>query len=408
MIRNKDCESVYSDFTFTKRLNINNRVRYITQAADFGLPDNNNTINISANNSFLIVGDVDITPYRLNFLGNCSIFGFSSETCSLSSTMESGSALISSAYTLPIQNITFGCNDGCKILNLTGDGTNGIDMQNVNFGSTTLSCGVIGHITNYSNVVLFNCATLDIQSGLTFDGSIGTIAINQTLFSGLSSGETYIHLPDTLTITRRFRTIFSSFVVPSGRTGINYDNITIPDENFILNNVNFSAGGTYLLGISETSNKSLFTDCIGIKNSGENGHVYFESNVSATTISNTSDYFVVVGTGILNSLTQKFTLFGSNGLTYTGAIVSDFLVSATLSLSSSPNNVCNISVFNNNTRETPITSVITTGSGGSFENVKLNGIISLTPDDEVNIRVRNTTGANNITIRDLSFLIHRI
>jgi len=128
----------------------------------------------------------------------------------------------------------------------------------------------------------------------------------------------------------------------------------------------------------------------------------------STIIINTTDYFVIVGVATLNPLSQKFDVYNNNGFIYTGAIISDFLIFTTLSLSSSPNNNVNISVFKNDSRQIPISSSITTPTGGNVENVALSGVVSLIPGDNVNIRCRNLTGANNVTIIDLSFIIHRI
>ena len=161
--------------------------------------------------TYFFTAIVDLTGDRLVCGLNTVILGASSENCYIKSTgLSSSTALITSVYSLPIRNISFTAG---KVFNLDGDGTTtAIDWFGINF----VDCTTIGTIKDYTNFVMGDSAFLN-SSGMTFDGSIGTIAFGNCLFD-TSTGGTAITLASTLTVSRRFRIIYSSFVTLSGET----------------------------------------------------------------------------------------------------------------------------------------------------------------------------------------------
>jgi hypothetical protein len=211
-------------------------------------------ITLASNITYFITAIVDLTGDRLVASQNTVILGASSENCYLKSTgLNSSTALITGNYSLPIRNISF---THGKVFDLDGDGvTTALDWFGINF----VDCQTVGTIKDYSNFVMGDSAFLN-SSGMTFDGTIGTIAFGNCLFDTSTIG-TAIILPSTLTVSRRFRIIYSSFVTLSGETSINVStSATISDERYILDTVNFSGGGTYISGVTQTSNKTLFTN----------------------------------------------------------------------------------------------------------------------------------------------------
>ena len=216
---------------------------FISEKAD--LPDpSGGIITLEDNKTYFITGPIDLTGDRLVAGQNTVILGGSSENCILSSTgLDSGTALLSSAYSLPCR--FFAISHGTAInLDATGNSDQALDWIGVNF----LNCATIGTVKNYGNAIFQLCAHLNSQ-GLTFDGSIGTIGFTDCLFNPPASG-TALTFPSTLTITRRFRTSYSAFVILSGETGINMStSATVPVEGYILDTVNFAGGGTYITGV---------------------------------------------------------------------------------------------------------------------------------------------------------------
>ena len=268
--------------------NITN-ITYIRSKSDLPTPIAG-VITLSAGN-YIFTGDIDLTGDRLVCSGIVALFGVSSETSYIRSTGLTGAnPLIYSEYSLPMQNISLTAD---YAMHVNGDGIRNvaIDWLAVNF----VDCARVGIVDNVTNFVYKFSAFLN-SSDLEFTGTIGTIAIESSLLNG-QTANTILKLPATLTVTRRFRIIYSSIITLAGETSINVDvGATIPTEGYILDTVSFSGGGTYLAGITSTSNKARFGNNTGITNTVVNGQTYMQNNGTATTISNTTDFFKVAGT----------------------------------------------------------------------------------------------------------------
>jgi len=208
----------------------------------------------------------------------------------------------------------------------------------------------------------------------------------------------------TCTITRRFRLIYSSMVVFGSTVGINVDaSATIPTEGYILDTINFSAGGTYLTGVSYTDNKTRFVNSKGIENTAEIGNYYMTANATATTIGAVDTPVKILGTTTANTINQKFT-HTDNRLTYSGALIRDFQVTATASLTSGNNNVIGLYVAKNGVVIASSEMYSTTSSGGRAESITCQTILELNEDDYVEMYVENTTSVTNITVEYLNVI----
>ena len=139
-------------------------------------PAVSNVITLDNEVTYFITTTIDLTGDRLVGGTNNAIIGGSSESCILKSTgLSSGTALITSVYSLPMRNITI---THGTALNLDGDGTTtALDWFGVNF----TDCATIGTIKDYTNFIMGDSAFLNSQ-GLTFDGTIGTIGMSNCLF----------------------------------------------------------------------------------------------------------------------------------------------------------------------------------------------------------------------------------
>lgn len=359
-------------------------------------------ITLLDNVTYFFTTTVDLDGDRLVCGENTTIIGGSSENCRIKSTGLTGTALITSVYSLPIRNITI---EADVALNLDGDGTTtALDWFGVNF----TDCGTVGTIKDYSNFIIADSAFLN-SAGLTFDGTIGTIGISQCLFDSSATG-TVFTLPSTLTITRRFRIIYSSFVVLSGETGINVDSsATISDERYILETVNFSGGGTYLAGVDDTSNTSLFINCVGITNTAVNGQLYMTNNATATTVSATNTFYKVAGTTTASTDNAKY-LHSNNRLTNDAVIPRKYLIQANLSFTAGNANVCEFGFYDSQlaTIRTPSKTKATANASGRAENVSFMCVVSHQQGDYLEIHCSNTSAITNITVTDLNFVITEI
>jgi hypothetical protein len=358
-------------------------------------------ITLLANTTYFINGTIDLTGDRLVCGANTTIIGGSSENCRIKST-GLASALITSVYSLPLRNITL---EASLVLNLDGDGTTtALDWFGVNF----TDCAVIGTVKDYTNFIMSDCAFLN-SGGMTLDGTFGSVGFSNSLFDCNTTNTVFI-LPATTTISRRFRIIYSSFVVLSGETGININaSATIPTESYILDTVNFSGGGTYLTGVTHTSNDSLFSSCTGITNTAVNGQLYMQANATATTVSATNTFYKIAGTTTASSDNSKFS-HSNNRLTCDAVISRKYLIQAHLSFTSGATNVCEFGFYDSvlATVRTPSKTKSTANASGKAENISFACVVTLGLNDYIEIHGANTSATNDITVDQLNFIITEI
>ena len=396
-------EITYANFSSAISTSIaSGNIIFVTTKSD--LPTAvSNVITLVANKTYFFTTIVDLTGDRLVCGANTTILGGSSENCVIKSTgLSSSTALITSVYSLPIRNITI---THGTALNLDGDvTTTALDWFGVNF----TDCATIGVVKDYTNFIMQDSAFLN-SGGLTLDGTIGTIGFTQCLFDNAST-TTAIIVPSTANITRRFRVIYSSFVTGSGETSINVSSsATISDERYILDTVNFSGGGTYITGVDQTSNKSLFVNCVGIDNTAVNGQLYMQNNATATTISSSSTFYKVLGTTTASSDNSKYS-HSNNRLTNNANISRKYLIQCVLSFNSGNNHVCEFGFYDSKLGaiRTPSRTKSTSNSGGRAENVSFACVVQHSNGDYLEIHCANNTSAQNLTVTDLNFVITEI
>lgn len=355
-------------------------------------------ITLADNITYFFTTTVDLLGSRFVCGVNTTILGASSENCRIKSTGLTGTALITSVYSLPIRNITI---EADVALNLDGDGTTtALDWFGVNF----TDCATVGTIKDYSNFIMADSAFLN-SGGLTFDGTIGTVGFSQCLFDVNGTNTAFI-LPSTLTISRRFRIIYSSFVVGTGQTALNVNtSATIPTEGYILDTVNFAGGGTYNTGVQYDDNKALFVNCKGINNSDSIANYYMSDNATVTNVITVATPLKIAGTTTANSINQKFT-HTNNRATYTGAINRNFKVTATVSVTSaSANDQIGFYIAKNGTVITESEMYVTTNASARAESVTIQTITSLITNDYVETWVENDTDASDVTVTFLNVII---
>lgn len=357
-------------------------------------------ITLADNTTYFITTTIDLNGDRIVCGQNTTIIGGSSENCRLKSTGLTIVPLITSAWSLPIRGITIEA-DVALSLNAIDNPNQALDWFGVNF----TNCRVIGQILGYNNFIASDCGFLN-SSYLIFGGTIGTVGFSQCIFD--AQGNTIIEIPASAVITRRFRVIYSAFIVTSGEIGIDVStSATIPVEGYILDTVNFSGGGTYTTGVAYTDNKALFINNRGINNSAEIAYYTMNDNATATTVASANVAYKVAGTTTSQAITQKFTNT-NNRATYTGAISRAFSVSAVLSCTSGNTNQIGIYIAKNGTILNESEVYITTGGAGRAEGGKAQAIVQLVTNDYIEIFVENSTAANNITVTELSVIIESL
>lgn len=356
-----------------------------------------------ANVTYYFTTIVDLEGDRLVCGANTVILGASSENCKIISTgLAISTPMISSTYSLPIRNISF---TSGTVFDLEGDGvTTALDWDGVNF----VDCNTVGRVKDYSNFIMTNSALLN-SAELIFDGTIGTIGLDGSLFEG-RLGQVTIYLFSTLTVTRRFRVGYSSFVCLPGEIAISVNpSVVIGNERYILDTVNFSGGGDYINGVDETSNKSLFSGCAGIINTAVNGQLYMNDNATETTISVINTFYKVAGTTTPSADNSKYT-HTNNRLTNDATVARKYLIQCNLSFNSGNNNICQFGFFDSaiGAIRAPSKTKSTANGSGRAESVSFSCVVSHVQGNYVEIHCANTSSATNVTVTDLNFIVTEI
>lgn len=380
---------------------------FINQKADFPAAVGG-VITLADNQTYYISAEIDLTGDRLVAGQNTVIIGASSENCRIKSTGLVGTALLTSQWTIPIRHLSFEA-DVVLDLDATGNANQAIDWYGVNF----VDCPTVGLVKNYGNFVINSTAFLN-SAGLTFDGTIGTIAISNTLLSGFFDTD-LITFASTLQVTRRFRQVLSS-VIPVGSAAAAYrieNGAIIPDEAFILIECNFTAaaGSTIIdgLGTVASSNKILAKGCVGIPNTAVNGQMYMQGNSTATVISTSSTFVKVAGVTTPSVDNAKY-LHANNRLTNDASRERKYLIQATVSFTSGNSQECEFGFFDSNLgaiRE-PSRTISTTRSSGRSENVSLLCVVDHMQGDYIEIWCSNVNNTTNITVESMNVVITEI
>jgi len=380
------------------------QLNYITQKSD--LPESSDgVITLEANNTYIFTNDIDLLGDRFVTAGVVNLFGLSSETSSITSTgLGVSTPLITSEYSIVLENINI--KDVDTAISVDGNTRSvALDWENVNFSNVPN----VGTINTCNNFIYETGAFLDSQ-GLIITGTIGTVSLSNSLFVGRSSSGNIIDLDASCVITRRFRVIYSSMVVDTLGAAINVNaSASIPTESYILDTVNFSGSGTYLKGVTNTSNDALFIACKGIPNTSVNGQLYMQDNATSTTISISNTFYKVAGTTTASADNQKYTAT-DNRLTNNATIERKYLISCSLSFTSGNNNVCEFGFYDSKLAavRTPSRTKTKANGSGRAENVSFSCVIQHSDNDYIEIHCANNTGTNNIIVTDMNVVITEI
>jgi hypothetical protein len=334
--------------------------------------------------------------------GPCAYLGTTSETSLLKST-GLATALFTGTHSFVMQNLSL---TAAVLFDL--DGTTGgvvaFDWYAVNF----VDCPLIGTLKNFNNFLMLSGAFLN-SSGVTFDGTMDTVAFSTTLFE-CDPGGTVLTIPATATVGRRFRIILSAFVVLAGESGLNVDSGSIVNnESFILDSVSFAGGGTYLSGIDETSIKALFIQNDGVTNSKTVGHYYMLNNATATLNSGVAIGvpLKLAGTTLDGPNVAKFTQT-TNRATYTGSRTEFFQISVGAALSAGTGQELSLYVAKNGAVVPSSRMKATTDNGNRVNSISAFTVVELAPTNYIEIWVANDTAAVDVTCAELQVIVKRI
>ena len=412
---------------------------FISSPSDFNSDNSTiegNSIVLKEGYSYYLTRIVDLQGKKIKAAPLSAITGNSLETSGLKSTgLDSSEYLLTSNCTFTCNNVKFLATGLEKAVDfVSSDGQSTLDWHFVNF----VDFDDMGRIINFDNCIFdtigflnsgpleFNNAYINVSdiptyynilgSDLTItdpsdiqvrlnegDASFGTISFTDTLFSP-KNGNDALTFPKSTLISRRFRATYSSFVNLGGVSIDVSSDAIIPVDSFILDTINFSGFGTFeTLGFND--NRSNYSNCKGIVNTSNGlGAFYFNNNASITTITNSSDYFEIVGTGIPSEFNQRY-IVSDTHVTYVGALENPIRILATISISSGNNKVFDFAIFKNDDIILNSEVATTTSGAGRSENISTFGTTLVEPSDVFTVKIRNTTDTTDVTVEELHFQI---
>lgn len=381
--------------TFTK-------FTYVSALADLPTPVAS-VITLLGDHTYFFCGAVDLLGNRMVGAFNTCILGASSENAFITSTgLGVGVPLLTTEWTTAMRHVTFQDVDTVLDINGVTNAPVALDWTGVNFENVPN----IGTIDTCENVIITKGAFLSAEN-LLFTGTIGTVSIADSLLQGSGAANAIIVGDAGLTITRRLRIIYSSLIAFGSTTGIDISaSATLPDESFILDTVNFSGGGTYLPGLTDGSNKALFTNCIGITNTSVNGQMYMAGNVTPTVVAVTSTFYKVLGATTASADNRKYD-HAANRLTNRAAVERKYLILCQLSFTAGANNICEFGFYDSKLGavRTPSRTKSTANAAGRLENMALSCVVQHSDGDYIEIHAANISATTNITVDSMNVVV---
>ena len=370
----------------------------VDKPSDFGIPIDG-VYTLKDNTAYYVLKRVDLNGLRIELGNNPTIYGHNANSCVLTSTGLVG-ALITGTKGCKVFDIGFESN---TVFDLSGDSTAGLDWSDLNFINCTA-----GTIENYTNFIAQTFGFFN-SDGFVFDGILETVGFASTIWT-VGSGQTALSCPSSASIGRRLRIDTSAVIVASGGVGFNVDPSAFGnDETYILENVNFSGAGTYLVGLNHESNRSIFRDCVGIGNSANIAQYIMSGNAVATTIVTPDVYVKAAGATTSGIFVEKFDVTTTdNKAVYVGATQGHYEITATITLSSGNNKQIGCRIAKNGTSMSTSTIVTTTSGSGRSENITVQDVVELSPNDYIELFVTDTIATNAVTIIDLNLIIKRL
>lgn len=376
------------------------KAQFIMSKADFPAPVAG-VITLPDNTTYFLLNNVDLLGDRLACGNNIAILGGTSDSCGLFSTGLVGD-FFTSTSSLDLRNISLSAPTG-RLFNLNDGVGASLGWQGLRIFDTPN----FGTIQNYANVVI-NLSIITNTANCILDGTIASFVSETSLWDG-RPGQTTISVPATCTITRRFRMLYTAMTVLPGETGINVAvGATIPDEAYILDNVNFSGGGTYLAGLDYTSNKSAFFRNTGIVNSSALCQYSMTGNAAATTIAVVGTPVKMAGTTVPSGLNQKFDTATTNRALYSGVVQDNFRVVMFASMTSGNNQDIRMFIAKNGVVVSESTAKFRTTGSGEASSIGCQALVALAPTDYVEGWVTNDTATTAIVVTDLNLTVTRL
>jgi len=285
-----------------------------------------------------------------------------------------------------------------------------VEIININFQD----CESLGYLDGFRQGLLINGFMIKAKQGLEFRGTwSGGMRISDSRFRFTPTTGSYMFKCAVgQTFSSRFVTNANSTI---GTGSIGYDFTAanfVNDGSFQLIEAQFDGGGTYVNGITASSIKSLWRNCVGVDDTFQ-GCVYKNTADTITIITSPATY---VELSVTNSViedvwnsSQSLSAFHSK---YDSSLPINERIDIFLALQAGNNNELELEIRKYNSTNTTFTVVDNfkmTSNGGSLgtrvEPVSLASFIRREQNERIRVFIRNNSGTANILTETSSKLI---
>lgn len=351
-----------------------------------------------------VISLADSTSYELNGLinigantldmGNATLLYGINRFADGLVTSSSGNIITSTNTSFILKDFTLQAPNTSGVINITQNSSNETTFKDLYFDD----CNIIGTITGGGHITFDGCDMEDgITNGLTIQGTVKTLLYIHNENTGMAAG-TCLNIAsgtfETIGITA------NTFNIATGVTAINISN-SLTVSNAMLQTCLFLGTGSYLTGITTTNINWSIRGNTGLQDGTINGFVRFKDNATVTTISSANVYYKVSGTNNYFMGERCDNSSNNNRIHYIGkkTFTAKFLVTCNIQPANTGNDIV-LAVYKNGTTNIEETE---TKSVGTIFNVAVNGQVTLSTGDYLEIFIMNQTTGANATIKDMQF-----
>ncbi len=360
------------------------------------LPDaSSGAINLDGNTVYIFRGYVDIGSNYLN-LNGATLLGLDAQRDGVTSDV-GGAVLSSSDVSVFMRDFTVVTGSpNTKAYNFI-DGT-GTNFCNLFSGNSVVGPGSVGTVSGFEAVTVsknyWSCS-----DGIKVTGTMGKFACFNTFITNISSGAGIEFLSglvvDDIDLS-------NNYFIYSGQTGVKVSGATV-DRGRLTTNM-FRGVGTVLDGVTPYDIGWQMSQNTNIPNTVSYGNIYMTGNNTQTDLDNNNQFYKIEGT----TSDLKLLKFESsnNRLTYKGNedIVANVFITLTAKAPSNNDDFAVAIAKNGTVISSPSISTATLTNKEAFA-LTLETEVDMSTDDYVEVFIKTTSGANNVTVTDLQFRV---
>ncbi len=388
---------VWKSFSFS----VNSNLVYVYSLADLPTPVSSG-ITLDATKMYIFSGMVDISPNYI-MMNGAGVKGTDPQKDGVMSSVSGAvlrstntSVYMESFAVAPLSGATkaydFSDSTGTKFCNLFS-GCSVVEVAGPSLGVGQISgFEAVTYVKNYWNVT----------DGLKLTGNMGKFAGQLNYMKGITSGSAIEFLSG---LTIQDVDLSSNYFYFTGQTGIKVNAGATVNRGRLTINM-FRGVGTPLNGIDSFTNGWVMKQNSGIPDSRAFSFIYFNSNLTSTTLTTMGTFYKIAGTTtVVNE--KRFTA-SNNRITYKDVEPIVGKISVVIGAKAPANDSdFSIGIAKNGTIITaPKASMAAASNNQSFQ-ITLNTEVDLALGDYIEVFIaKNNTNTSTIIVNELQFRVN--